>query len=334
MYPGGFWNYGDIAGNPNTTREYILEHYFGVKSLNEEVVIDSYTMSRISMNTNITVEDVLNHPDSEWNFIRIAGNGNFTLDDVLMLSKSDVGSLSKSRFDPVRYYSMNPRLTWEDVMARDIDEWNWYCVTQHSWVTESMLRDTQYPWRAGGVALNPNLTMSTAINNSLSMFMYEVSRNPGITWKDIVDNPEYRWSWRGISRNPNITFKIVLENLLKEWDWRALSRHPNITWDMIIENPDLPWKKRCVSLNPNITWDIIRDNPEWPWDWRYLSKNKFSKHNMEQIILFFRAHIISKKIINICHIPTITLNRDCLAEILREYFLPDHMKYVRRYHRI
>jgi len=279
MYPEKLWDYEYIAGNPNTTREYILEHYLGVGELNREIKLGQYQITQISQNINITAEDVLKYPDLRWNPLCIIKNRNLTLDEVIMLFKSGITLLNGAHIKPVQYYSANPRLTWDDVMTRDIDEWDWYSITQHPWVTESMLEDKQYPWRVDGFARNPNLTMSMVINNGpIRWQVYDVSMNPGITWKDIVDNPEYLWDWHRVSRNPNITLEILRAHPLIKWDWEVLSYHPNITWDMIIENPDLPWNKRCVSLNPNITWDIVRDNPEWPWVWIYLSENEFTKY--------------------------------------------------------
>jgi len=280
MYPEKLWDYNYIAGNPNTTREYILEHYLGTMSLDREIIFDHALMDQLSQNINITVEDVLKHPNLNWHAMYIIKNRNFALDEVLMLCNSDINSFTWIH-NPIYTYSANPRLTWEDVIARGIDEWNWYYIAQHPWVTESMLEDKQYPWQIGGFASNPNLTIRTIrddYHNHLYINAYYASSNPGIKWKDIVDNPDLPWNWCSVTRNPNITLEIVRNNPMFKWDWNLLSCHTNITWDMIIEDPDLPWNKGRVSLNPNITWDIVRDNPEWPWDWVYLSKNKFTKY--------------------------------------------------------
>ncbi len=35
--------------------------------------------------------------------------------------------------------------------------------------------------------------------------------------------PDFHWVWIPLSRNPNITFQNVIENLDKPWDWYHLS---------------------------------------------------------------------------------------------------------------
>jgi len=280
MYPEKLWDYNYIAGNPNTTREYILEHYLGVGLLSEEIKPNQYLMVWMSQNVNIGVEDVLAYPNLHWDSTIISWNRNFSLDDIITLIMSGISEFRNQYFmtNFFIYYSNNPRLTQEDLRTYH-GVWDWNFVLGHSWITKDMLNEkSELP--ITGFSRNPNLTMDMVLNNSdIYTRTSDVSINPGITWEDIVNNPEYPWDWKYVSGNPNITLEIVLNNPKAQWNWRELSTHPNITWEMIMDNPDLPWNKRCVSLNPNITWDIIRDNPEWPWDWRHLSLNGFTKHN-------------------------------------------------------
>ena len=42
-----------------------------------------------------------------------------------------------------------------------------------------------------------------------------MSANPNITMKDVLENPDKPWNWFDISGNPNITMKDILENLDK-----------------------------------------------------------------------------------------------------------------------
>jgi len=277
MYPEKLWDYDRIASNPNTTREYILEHYLEAAKLNKEIKLGHFLMIQLSKNMNITIEDVLKYPDLPWCPEFLITNKNFTLGDMFVLLESST-ILSDWTSDEIVYrYSSNPGLTLEVVKAYGEEAWNWYYVTQHPWVTESMLKGKHYPWSEEGFLCNPNLTMDFMLNTPNIAWHWVILSNPGITWEDIINRHCDRLDWWGVSTNPNITLEIVRNNLLEKWNWRALSHHPNITWDMIMDNPDLPWNKRHVSLNPNITWDIVRDNPEWPWCWESISKNAFSK---------------------------------------------------------
>ena len=75
----------------------------------------------------------------------------------------------------------------------------------------------------------------------------------GVTWNDVLENPNI---W---------------------WNWEALSQNLNITWEIIINNPDQKWNWSYVSLNPNLTWDIIINNMNKKWDWEHISINHFSQ---------------------------------------------------------
>jgi len=282
MYPGRIWDYVSIAGNPNTTWEYILEHYLRFVISDTRIRLEQGFMREISRNVNVTVEKVLKYPNLSWNPICVALNRNFTLDDVFMLINSGIPSFNRQYFldDLYLYYSSNTRLTWEDVKTHGLGVWILDCVVAQSWFTKDMLDNEQYQLPVESFSMNPNLTMEIVLNTpAIYKQSDRVSCNPGITQKDIIDNPNYPWNWLIVSGNPNITLEFVLDIMDgKRLDWREISHHPNITWDMIIENPDLPWNKRHVSMNPNITWDIVRDNLEWGWSWGYLSKNKFNKY--------------------------------------------------------
>ena len=44
-------------------------------------------------------------------------------------------------------------------------------------------------------------------------------------WKFIEDNPDKSWDWGYLSRNPNITFDNVLAHPDKPWCWYELSQN-------------------------------------------------------------------------------------------------------------
>ena len=109
------------------------------------------------------------------------------------------------------------------------------------------------------------------------VFMWRnLSENPNITIKDILDNIDDPWDWGLISKNPNINMKFVLNNLNNAWDWNELSCHPNITLKDVLDNPnsqDINWSMEYLSKNPNITMNDIKNNPDINWSMEYLSKN-------------------------------------------------------------
>jgi len=289
MYPGKLWDYESIACNPNTTREYILDHYLAAGSLNMEIDLYQRLMAFISMNRNITAEDILKYPDLAWDTVHLLKYANITPDEVFTLLELGIRGFGGCTREMALYdYSSNSLLTREMIRTYGEWVWDWEFITARPWITvEHILANEQRQRGLVGFARNPNLTMNVVLRNHV---IYEqsqdVSMNPGITWEIITDYPDYPWDWRYVSRNPNITLEIVLDNPDIKWDWFELSANINITWEMIKDNPDLPWDKDNVSENPNITWDIVRDNPEWPWKWAGLSANKFSKYSRNSIEFF------------------------------------------------
>ena len=76
--------------------------------------------------------------------------------------------------------------------------------------------------------------------------------------KYINDNPDKPWNWSAISRNPGITMKDILDNLYKPWHWYEISMNPGITMKDINVHPSKPWNWTYVSRNM-----FIKDKEEF-----------------------------------------------------------------------
>ena len=66
----------------------------------------------------------------------------------------------------------------------------------------------------------------------------------------INDNPDKDWDWYQISKNPNITMKDILNNSDKHWNWREISMNQNITMKDI--------NKALIEKRDNILTSYLR----------------------------------------------------------------------------
>lgn len=82
---------------------------------------------------------------------------------------------------------------------------------------------------------------------------YDISKNPNITIKDVLNYPEKPWNWNALSSNPNITLADLLKHPYLQWNWWHLTVHPNITVTDILAHPELPWIDEAVISNDNLT---------------------------------------------------------------------------------
>jgi hypothetical protein len=106
------------------------------------------------------------------------------------------------------------------------------------------------------------------VNNNLTKKYHPI---PGKKWK---------WNWDYLSKNPSITFQNVLDNPDKPWDWRELSRNKSITFQNVIDNPDKKWNWGGLSLNTSITTPHIQNQAAYViqkacynWLWNTTTKD-------------------------------------------------------------
>ena len=61
-----------------------------------------------------------------------------------------------------------------------------------------------------------------------------------MVWKKIENEyPNKSWNWYSISRNLGITMKDINGHPDKPWGWDSISMNPNITMKDILNNPDI-----------------------------------------------------------------------------------------------
>ena len=55
------------------------------------------------------------------------------------------------------------------------------------------------------------------------------------------------WNWDCISKNPGITIEDILDNRDKDWEWDCMSQNSGITMIDINGHPELPWNWFWIS---------------------------------------------------------------------------------------
>ena len=131
---------------------------------------------------------------------------------------------------------------------------------------------------------------------------WSVSRNPGITMQDIIDNPQCFWEFFAVSENPNLTVDILSMYAPIRFKWYSVTSNPGITMQDIMDHPEYPWDPYAICENPNLSiqmildtpverwngrWDVISCNPgitivdvllhpELNWNWNYVLANEFT----------------------------------------------------------
>lgn len=90
--------------------------------------------------------------------------------------------------------------------------------------------------------------------------LYELSKNPNITWKFVLEHPEIPWNYSAMTENPNITWEIIRDNynIRTPLFGPGMVENPNITLDIIQQNPHIQWEMSYINANPNITFDMLK----------------------------------------------------------------------------
>ena len=186
------------------------------------------------------------------------------------------------------YISANPNITQKDVEDNN-ENWDQEGLHRNPNIGDYNVGDNKwnlnYLIKQGGYLTIQKLLSEIKSNNIVDW--KKVSANPGISLKNILDNPRLPWDWKYISMNPSITIEDVKNNhrrpwvwselgnnnlnvnilkkltsvfLGRSWDWNELTINPNIDLDFIKSKPNYPWVKNFLYLNPTIPFKVLIEN--------------------------------------------------------------------------
>jgi len=223
--------YTALSSNPNLTWEYVMKH----KS-------QEWCWHRLSENPCITTDIVLANPSEPWDYFRLSKNPNINLDVIkqsLKLPDTHISEGNNNQIEPL----LNPNITWEYVKTHKFD------LDYNDVIS---------------LSLNPNITLKNIMELLTDPELsYSVCNNNFYILENCIDN---------LSSNPSVSWKDIIENEDLPWNFSRVSFNPNITMDIIQDNPDYEWNEKNISLNPNITWDFVKQN-NYNWNYKFLSMN-------------------------------------------------------------
>jgi len=106
-----------------------------------------------------------------------------------------------------------------------------------------------------------------AINHFL---LFEVSRNPNITLKFVLQNKHrFFFSWDALGVNKSVTIEEILANQHLPWDWSTVCHRDDLTWEIVCAHPDK--FQNWLSLSRLVPFEVVLANPQRMWDWCALS---------------------------------------------------------------
>jgi hypothetical protein len=157
------------------------------------------------------------------------------------------------------------------------------------------------PWDWEYLTQNENITMDDINNNMNLQWEWEfISNNPNITIDFIKSHMDLFQSgkvWINISKNPGITFDDYINNKELPWNLNFLSTNPNITLDIILNYKYIKWELCSLCYNPNITLKYLSDNVIHMKNSYYFTV----LNNMGNYNTYFNSKLYKKRMTNKLH---------------------------------
>ena len=216
----------------------------------------------LSMHQNITLADLIAHPKLPWNWQDFcAMNRNITIAQIIAEQKN-----SKCDFY-MSYLSYNPCIKLADVLAHPQIAWSWsYFSLNRSICIADVLARPDLPWD-----------------------YYYLSENANISAANIIANPQLPWNMSMLPLKNDFTIEMAIA-YKDRVEWSLVSKSPNITVGVINKHRRLPWDWRGIACNPNLTESFIEINMR-KLDFEAVCRNNLDCHD----VVFERA---TKKLIH------------------------------------
>ena len=211
----------------------------------------NWDMERVSANENVTMEFVESNLDFGWKVKYLSRNPSLTWDFVKKRVFRDWDWVELSmhrcvtpdiveRNRTMRWFwpcmSCNPNLTIEFLRKFKHRDWNWLILTKNAAFTiEMILSNRDLPWKLDFLCNNPNYKSQRKSAGNFD----DLSRDPNLTIEIVKKYPVEKWSWHHVSKNEGITMKDIQENPDLPWA-ETVAENPNITLEYIDAHHDDP----------------------------------------------------------------------------------------------
>jgi hypothetical protein len=217
-----------------------------------------WNFNLISINNDITIQDILNNPQIKWNYSSI--NHKATISDIL---KPIPTGPRGGKLWSWNWSHLSQRIPVDDILAHKELNWNWNWVSQNNSLTfEHVLAHNDISWDWDVICLHCPFRVEMYRCDPYKHWKFcRLSWNRSLHIDDVLANLDLKWDWNGISSNSSVTINHVLKYHTLPWKWDRLSIIIPVC--DIFKYPGLPWIWRTVSYNTKITYDdFIRNSHE------------------------------------------------------------------------
>lgn len=213
------WNWLELSRNPCITLDIIIKNpdipwnWYGI-SCNSNITMDMikenpdkpWIWFAISMNPNITWDFIRSNLDKQWDWLFISSNVNMDINFI-----RELPCISKFNW---KLLSSNPYIISEEM------DWNLHELIANPSITPEFIKEKLYErWTLNyvqqkensGTTVNKNIQWKKIILNIKNPIQdetkentrpfVELSSNPNITFKFIMENPDINWCWTTLSSN-------------------------------------------------------------------------------------------------------------------------------------
>jgi len=143
------------------------------------------------------LQDVLNHPDFEWDY---------------------------------SWLSRNPHITMQDVLNHPEMKWDYMRLSENPNITLHEVLNNPGPWCYLDLRRNPSIKLDLSIEDEnlinqdtrlwllCSILEGEYGHNPNLSWEEFEKDPNKYGSYSCFSANPHLTWDIVKSNINEDWN--------------------------------------------------------------------------------------------------------------------
>lgn len=245
------WDSEGLSMNPNLSLSFFEEYMI------KPDVVHHVDWQYLSANSSITMIDVINNPQYNWDDLYLSMNTNLNSNFIL-----NEGNERKWFIPSV---CSNPGITSRDIFK---------CTLK------PLLQD-KGGWNYRNLSSNPNLPIQfVKANITKDWNYYAISTNVSIN--DLETYGQIKWDGYGLSLNPNITLDYIKRHSKIRWNIPVLLSNSSLSLKTIMDNKDWFEKQinnpieRYMSANSTITSAWIDRNYRHI-DWNALSMNPLSK---------------------------------------------------------
>ena len=220
----------------------------------------------LSGNPNITIEDVLTHPEVPWNHQALSRNDNITLKDM----------------------RDNPQIDWDKYELLSRFEFN----SLREFMEGISFIDNSDPISGiilTNVALNKHFTIKimcdlfewlkidnmTQYLNNYDNMTYWLSGHANISMQDVLDHPEIKWAMNEVVTNNYVSVADILKHVKSPGHLSFLRDRSDINAEFMVKNNfhiSDSSSNYCMKWCP-ITMRDIENNPKFKWNFEHLSEN-------------------------------------------------------------